>query len=310
MNNLNKGYKIKLIFEDGKREEKLILDKSRSIYTNIDYDITIIELKEKEFDLSNYLKIDDDIYTIQKFNENKSIYIIHYPKGEKVKYSIGTIKNIDSDYNIYHCCDTDEGSSGSPILNLNNFHVIGIHTKGSIKSNYDNYNMGKLIKYPIDDFINNKIIEEIILILKIEKKDINKNIYFLDNTDYKTNEKHYHDNLKELNERNTKIYLNGKIYKYSKYLIFRKEGIYEIKLLISINIKNCSYMFYNCKNIIKINFNNFNTNNVTNMSHMFSDCSNLSNLPDISKWNTNNVTNMSHMFSFCSYLPNLPYISK
>ena len=37
-------------------------------------------------------------------------------------------------------------------------------------------------------------------------------------------------------------------------------------------------MFYNCNNIININFIKFNTNNVTNMSYMFSDCNNLSKL--------------------------------
>ena len=88
----------------------------------------------------------------------------------------------------------------------------------------------------------------------------------------------------------------------TKYFTPYKEGIYEIKLIILINMKNCSYMFYNCENIIEIKFPNFNKNNVTNMSYMFSRCSNLSTLPDISKWNTNNVTNMSFMFSECSKL--------
>ena len=57
--------------------------------------------------------------------------------------------------------------------------------------------MGIIIKFPIDDFnetnkennnLNNKnpnkeeITNEIKLLLKIEKEDINKKIYFLDNT--------------------------------------------------------------------------------------------------------------------------------
>ena len=50
--------------------------------------------------------------------------------------------------------------------------------------------------------------------LNIEKEDINKDIYFLDNTNDKYYngvkfEEHYHDNLKELNESNTKLYINN-----------------------------------------------------------------------------------------------------
>ena len=93
-----------------------------------------------------------------------------------------------------------------------------------------------------------------------------------------------------MNENNVKLYINEKEHKYTKYFKPCKEGIYKIKLLIFINMTNCSYIFYNCRNIKQIIFINFNTNNVTDMNCMFSRCSKLSTLPDISKWNTNNVT--------------------
>ena len=71
--------------------------------------------------------------------------------------------------------------------------------------------------------------------MKIEKDDINKDIYFLDNTVgkyliYGKIEEHYHDNLKELNEKNTELYINNIRYKYSKYFKPKEEGIYQIKL--------------------------------------------------------------------------------
>ena len=92
-NDISIGSRIKLVFDDGK--EKIIeLDKSRKVYTNKENDITIIELKENEFDLEDYLKLDDDIDKVKEYNEiykNKSIYIIHYPKGKEVKNSIDTI---------------------------------------------------------------------------------------------------------------------------------------------------------------------------------------------------------------------------
>ena len=113
-----------------------------------------------------------------------------------------------------------------------------------------------------------------------------------------------------MNENNIKLYINEKEYKYKKCIKPCKKGIYKIKLLIFINMTNCSYIFHNCRNIKQIVFINFNANNVSNMSYMFSCCSNLSTLPDISKWNTNNVTNMRHMFYYCSNLSSLPDISK
>ena len=136
-NDIKIGNKIKVIF-NSKIEKEIILDKTRKLYTNGKYDITIIELKDNEFDLNNYLKIDDELYKNEEFKENDQIYIIHYPKGIEVKYSIGPI--ISKDENIIkYKCETEEGSSGSPIFNLNNLSVIGIHCgyKGE-------YNLGRI----------------------------------------------------------------------------------------------------------------------------------------------------------------------
>ena len=52
---------------------------------------------------------------------------------------------------INHKCCTEKGSSGSPILNLSNNKVIGIHKSHSINHNF---NVGSLLKYPILNFIN------------------------------------------------------------------------------------------------------------------------------------------------------------
>ena len=122
--------------------------------------------------------------------------------------------------------------------------------------------------------------------------DINKKIYFLDNTDgnivvgVKEDEKskiglepikeeHHHDFLKELNESNTELYINNKKYKFEKYFIPDKEGEYIILLKFNILITDCSFMFHNCNSIINIDLSSFNTQNVTNMFEMFDGCSNL-----------------------------------
>ena len=64
-----------------------------------------------------------------------------------------------------------------------------------------------------------------------------------------------------------------------------KEGLYSILLKInSISIKDCSFMFYNCKKIINIDLSSFVFEIVTNISFMLSECSSLKSLKGISKW--------------------------
>ena len=83
--------------------------------------------------------------------------------------------------------------------------------------------------------------------LKIEKKDIKKDIYFLDNTNgnYKIEGKSVslkHDNLKELNESNVELFINNNKLKFKKYFNPDKDGIYEIQLKFKTYIENCSFM--------------------------------------------------------------------
>ncbi len=163
-NNLKIGEEINLIFDDGKTI-KLILDESRKMYTNKKNDITIIELNENEFELNDYLIIDNN-----NIEEYESIYIIHYEKGKDVKCSLDKIKDIDKHNNMHHCCATDPGSSGAPILNYKTYQVIGIHIGYAKKINS---NIGKLMKYCIAEFIN-----EIILKLKIKNMILIKKYIF------------------------------------------------------------------------------------------------------------------------------------
>ena len=105
-------------------------------YTNEEYDITIIEIKEND-NIKNYLELDDKIIEDILNNNNRNnkyiddtIYIIQYPEG-KLSVSYGILNSIyeDEKYNFNHLCSTKGGSSGSPILNINN-KIIGIHKKG------------------------------------------------------------------------------------------------------------------------------------------------------------------------------------
>ena len=121
------------------------------------------------------------IYLKIIFYEGKSIYIIQYPKGqngeEEACVSFGTLNKIN-EYNIIHKCSTDSGSSGSPILNLKNNKIIGIH-KGTPDFT-KNFNYGTLLKYTLNDFINqNKTKNNIIGEKDINKNNINENIQII-----------------------------------------------------------------------------------------------------------------------------------
>ena len=160
---LNKD-KIKLDIKKEEDIKEIKLD-NRMKYTNEEYDITIIEIKEED-NINNYLELDDiiinDILNNENYNKeykNKTIYIIQYPEN-KLSVSYGILENIytDKKYNFNHKCSTKGGSSGSPILNINN-KVIGIHKKGN---NNKQYNKGTFLNYPIKAFIelnnNNEIL--------------------------------------------------------------------------------------------------------------------------------------------------------
>ena len=104
---------------------KKICLNNRMKYTNEKYDITIIELKDTD-EIKHYLELDDIIIKNIINNQNNNIeyldetmYIIQYPKG-KLSVSYGILNNIyeDEGYNFNHKCETEPGSSGSPILNI------------------------------------------------------------------------------------------------------------------------------------------------------------------------------------------------
>ena len=332
----NENATIKLNINNGKFSKDIKLDSKRKKYTNKNYDVTIIEIMKGKDKIDSFLEIDDRIFQNDSYKifDKSSTYIIQYPNKYEVAVSYGVIKSIceDNNYNskLLHYCLTNEGSSGSPILEIENNKVLGIHLGSSNK----NYNIGTFLKNPIISFfsnfnnvknnisindkneeiiINNNSVyinnnysyiqnrNEISLTLNIGLEDINKEIYFLDNTNEyieKNDNKKPHSNLQELNKENTELIIDDIKYDFQKFFIPPTEGEYTIKLKFKNFMKDCSYMFFFCQNIISIDFSLFKTKNVINMSNMFCHCKNLKEL-DLSSFNTENVRDMSKMFSFC-----------
>ena len=60
----------------------------------------------------------------------------------------GNISKIQDKKSIFHSCCTDNGSSGSPILSLKTYKVIGIH----FGSSHFEFNKGSLIKHAINKY--------------------------------------------------------------------------------------------------------------------------------------------------------------
>ena len=197
--NLIKGNKIYIKMNNKKF---YILIDSRKVYTNEQYDITIIEIKKnenEELNVNSFLEIDDSIqsnYGYDYFKE-KSIYLIHYPKSNNLaEFAVGKIINISLDTDtIQHNCHTEKGSSGCPILDLETNKIVGIH-KGYDKNK--NKNVGTLIKIPLKNFCEK---------YKDVIREENKNIF----PNSENNEKKININSNNLNNiqmNNDKAYEN------------------------------------------------------------------------------------------------------
>ena len=159
----------KFLIQLKNRNDVLKFDENRIIYFNKEYDISIIEIK-KEDKIDNFLELDDNLLSKDPLlYKNESIYTIQYPL-DNLSVSYGIVKDIQ-DFDINHTCNTVEGSSGSPILNLVNNKVFGIHKDASKQFNY---NIGTFLKEPINDFIN--IISNNINNINNNINNINNNI--------------------------------------------------------------------------------------------------------------------------------------
>lgn len=173
------GKKIKLLLDETKLKIDIKIDSNRKNYIDEKYGVTIIEIKSKDgLDINSFLNIDNKLFEediITKYR-NESVYMIYYEYKSDSVYSSGIIKNINKE-NIEYSCQSQIGSSGCPILNLNTYKVIGIHKEGLER---EKYNKGLLLKEPIKKFkekynnyieeknniaqnsINNEFIDEII----------------------------------------------------------------------------------------------------------------------------------------------------
>ena len=291
-------------------------------------DITIIEIKEEDKIYKDIKFLECDLNYKEKgysIYENADVFTLEHPLGDDISCASGKILNIDN-YEFSHNISTQTGSSGCPIILLNNninlILVIGIHKGADI---YNMINYGTFIGEIINKFKNdcyffpkNKKdkkeeeeeedgIEEDLAIIKenlkkisedkgntiiskiyIKKEEVNKFIRIINSyEDYFA----YNgfNNLKE-NLKNEEGLKNEK-------------EIKECEIRINNEIIKFNY-FHAFKNegnyTIRYTFKNL----LTKGNHLFSECSSLISI-DLSNFKTQNITNMDSMFYNCSSLENI-----
>ena len=318
-------------------KKEIKITDERRVYTNKELDYTCIEIYESD-GIKDFFEIDPEIfkYNNNEVLKNNDIFILQYPKGGDLSFSLGTIISI-KDKIIMHNASTENGSSGSPIIRRHdNSFVIGIH-KGS-KNRYNvaiNFvsianDIKKQAKKEISEINSISIVdnnEDTIYLfhdyndekniydenkkkLYLETKNMSQNLFKESIEIYanvkKTIKHDYKYKINELKKIKAKFKSNNRIKKNTSFMFFKYFWLNKIDLssFDTNNVPNKSGMLKDCFSLISIDLSNFNGNNIFDMSHMFSDCSSLENI-DLSKFKTYNVTNMSHMFLDCSSLENI-----
>ena len=320
---IDNGKIIGITINNDKKDGNIQIDEKRKKFTSKELDVTIVEIKPETDGIKEFLDVDidinKDIKILEKTYKKKSIYILHYINGNNINVSYGLSDEI-VDKEIHHICNTEEGSSGSPILSLDSFNVIGIHFGGPPNEKFE-FNRGTLIKFAVEEFVNKVYNMNSKNTNYIDNKNNNKNKklneinikYLID--DFDTEIKLFGKEFVKNNKEKCYLLLNDKKLELSEYInkndIKINKKILKIKLKEIETITDMSYMFSKCCSLISLpDISEWDTSSVTNMKYMFDNCEGITTLPDISKWDISNVTDMSYMFNYCISLPSLPDISK
>ena len=272
--------------------------------------------------------------------KNEDVFTIGYPLGKNPACASGKIINIYN-FEFDHNISTEKGSSGCPIILLNNntdiIKVIGIHkladhlkklNSGTFIGEIFNDNNNNFIKNIISnnilkdslhDMDNSSIISDnneelnkdnyITVEIDIKEDCINKDIRIINSYEEFKRKVYLNNEIKKdkLNENEIKkceITINDRLIPFCYFYNFQNKGKYFIKYKFNNCLTKTNYLFCDCESLIKIDLSNFNTQKVSNMEGMFYGCKSLTTI-DLSNFNTQNVKDMSDMFYGCKSLVNI-----
>jgi len=309
----NKNIEIEI---HNKKKMKLKFKNRYTKYIEKPKDIAMIEIKESDEIYKDIIFLDSDYNCVKsRYIKYKGVdvFSIQHPYGKGAACASGTIKNI-YEHEFDHNISTDNGSSGCPIILLNNninlIRVIGIHKDGIINKKINGGTfIGEIFNGDLNKELNKKNNNNYIIAeIDIKGEDINKDIRIINSykEDYRRSfiikiEEEY-KNEEEIKKCEIKI--NNELIPFNYFYKFKSKGKYIIQYTFKNNINKTCFMFDGCSSLTNIDLSNFNTNNITSMGYMFSRCSSLINI-DLSNFNTNNVTDMGFMFWGCSSLINV-----
>ena len=215
------------------RENRIVINinENKILYSSPinEYDLIIIKLNESKNEQNQYLEIDSKIFSdnSEKAFEDESIYILHYPSGGKPSISFGYGFNQINNYEMKHLCNTENCSSGSPILSLSSGKILGIH-RGCIREKDGKLiNFGTFLKFPLNELNHNNI-----------NKDISKENIIINDINYNYNDliDFFTNNKNKLNYDIVKHLLNkiGNFIMNEEELFNSENDIQSFKLLESI----------------------------------------------------------------------------
>ena len=145
---------IEINLNDGENHISIPIQDDRKKYFNEKYDITIIQIRKKDNINAQFLELDESVIyeKTEKYFKHLTIYNISYPSSNKAMVSYGLLKEVN-DSKLICLCSSERSCSGSPILNLSSYRIIGLNI-GSITNKDNLENKCCFLKKPIKDFIN------------------------------------------------------------------------------------------------------------------------------------------------------------
>ena len=248
----------KISFSINSNEFKEIYLRDRIKFTNKEYDLTNIEIKEdEEINIKeNFLEIDTNDYKENEKYIQNTICMLNYPENKNISVSYGIINDISNNkYDFTHFCSSDNNSSGSPILNFLNCKLIGIH----VRKNEDS-NIGLFLNCVIEEFINKKYAKNSEEFNRIYNTSCDSNITILNLSNNKNCFNYLHSlelkKIKELSLCNNDLFdialLENLKYETLEILNLGNNKISDISVLEKVNFKELKELYLNKNAILDI----------------------------------------------------------